>query len=303
MALWALFFPVGGLVAAGAAQFIFPAFGWRGMFIAAVAPAVMVFLVRILIPESPRFLLDRGRLKEALHSIAWVANGRALPELQEVKAATTDAQIKRMTVGELFSPTYRTRTTMLWLVWFGWSFSYFGVLLWLPSLLVQYRGVPGTKVFIFIMGFLAAGIVGRILVSFVIDQWGRRNTIALLGVAAAISLFIFGNGATYEQLVLFGYVYAMFHDGGLSAIAPYTPELYPTRARATGVGWANGAGRVASIVAPIAVGYVVHLGLEFVFALLACGFVVASISVLMMGVETSGLVLEEASLEAKKTSP
>jgi putative MFS transporter len=303
MALWALFFPVGGLVAAGAAQFIFPAFGWRGMFIAGVAPAIMVFLVRILIPETPRFLLDRGRLKEALRSIAWVANGRALPEAEEVNAAAPNAQINRMTVGELFSPTYRTRTTMLWLVWFGWSFSYFGVLLWLPSLLVQYRGVPGPKVFTFIMGFLAAGIVGRILVSFVIDRWGRKKTIAFLGVAAAISLFIFGNSGTYEQLILSGYIYAMFHDGGLSAIAPYTPELYPTRARATGVGWANGAGRIASIVAPIAVGYVVHLGLEFVFGLLACGFVLATVSVLVLGTEARGMILEEASLEAKAESP
>jgi len=83
----------------------------------------------------------------------------------------------------------------------------------------------------------------------------------------------------------------------LSAIAPYTPELYPTRARATGVGYANGAGRIASILSPIMVGFLVPIGLTYVFVILATGYLVAAIVVLSFGFETKGLVLESAALE------
>lgn len=298
MALWALFFPVGGLAAAGAASLVMPEFGWRGLFLVGVVPAIMVLVVRIFIPESPRFLLDRGRTDEARNSVEWIALGRSVPEAGAAVAPGSEGPHRKMTVGELFSSAYRARTIMLWMVWFGWSFSYFGVLLWLPSLLVQHRGVPGTKVFTFIMGFMLAGIIGRIVVSLVIDTFGRKNTIAVFGAFAAVMLYVFGRQTGYDQLMLFGYAFAFFHDGGLSAIAPYTPELYPTHARATGVGWANGAGRIASIVAPIVVGYLVPIGLDWVFAVLAVGFLVAGATVFAFGIETKGLVLETAALEA-----
>ena len=299
LALWAMFFPVGAFAAAGAASLVMPAFGWRGLFIVGVVPAVMVLVVRMLIPESPRFLLNRGRTELARRSIEWIAMGQSIPEAAPVPVAKPTSAVPRMTVGDLFNRKYRSRTIMLWIVWFGWSFGYFGVYLWLPSLLVQHRGVPGARIFTFIMGFMLAGMLGKFVVSLIIDQFGRRKTIALFGICSAAMLFLFGHQTSYEQLILFGYVYAFFHEGGLGAIAPYTPELYPTHARATGVGWANGAGRIASIVAPIVVGFVVPHGLDWVFATLAVGFLVAGATVFVFGIETKGLVLEIAALEDK----
>jgi putative MFS transporter len=99
------------------------------------------------------------------------------------------------------------------------------------------------------------------------------------------------------DLVIYGYIFSFFSDGGLSAIAPYTPELYPTRARATGVGWATGAGRIASILAPLAVGMLVPSGLSTVFLVLASGYLLAAIAVIIFRVETKKLLLEDASME------
>jgi putative MFS transporter len=299
LALWALFYPAGGLLAAWVARLVVPDLGWRALFLVGVAPAIMILLVRMLIPESPRFLLMRGRTKEAEASVQWIAMGQAVPPLTAPASTPSAARAQeRMTLKALFNATYRRRTAMLWALWFSWSFSFFGVLLWLPSLLVQHRGMSGAAVFTYIMGFMLAGIAGRIAVSFIIDHAGRRYSIAGFGLCAAVMLILFGQQTTLENLILFGYIFAFFHDGGLSAVAPYTPELYPTSARSTGVGWAVGAGRLASVIAPIVVGFLVPIGLGAVFATLSLGFLVAALVVLLFGIETKGLILEEAALEA-----
>ena len=297
MALWAIFFSAGGLLAAFMARVVGADLGWRSLFLVGAVPAILVFFVRMIIPESPRFLLQKGREEEARKSISWVAMNQSLPLLTGAAAATGGQNIAKVTIGTLFSADYRRRTTMLWLLWFFWSFSYFGVLLWLPSLLVQHRGVPGAQVFSFMMGFLITGMCGRAAISILVDTWGRRNSIALVGVLSTIMLIIFSQQTGYNNLLIFGYLFAFFHDAGLSAIAPYTPELYPTRARATGVGYANGAGRIASIISPIVVGFLVPMGLTSVFVVLAAGYLLAAIVVLYFGFETKGLVLEKAALE------
>ncbi len=298
LALWALFFPVGGLLAAAAGMWIVPNFGWQALFLLGSLPAVMIFVVGLLIPESPRYLLQKHRVKEARVSISWIAKGQPLPT-PEVAAASdiTSGAKTQSSFLTLFAGEYRARTLMITLVWFFWSFSFFGVLLWLPTLLVQLRGVPGTQVFSYIVGFQVAGIFGRILASFLIDRIGRVAVIFSYGIASMIALIVFGNQTAYADLIIYGYIFSFFSDGGLSAIAPYTPELYPTRARATGVGWATGAGRIASTLAPLAVGLLVPTGLRSVFLVLAGGYLLAAITVIIFRVETKTLFLEEAALE------
>lgn len=301
MAWFALFFPLGGLLAAFAAYLVVPELGWRALFLVGVIPSIMVLVVRLIIPESPRFLLSRGRLREAQASMSWIADGKPIPEAPASTAPIARAPV--MSVSELFSDRYRTRTAMLTGLWFCWAFSYFGLLIWLPSLLTQHKGFPGSDVFAYIMGFMLSGIAGRIVMSFFVDSWGRIKTIAFCAVAAAIAALVFGMQSSYMSLVVSGYALAFFHDGGYSGIAPYAPELYPTRARATGVGWANGAGRIAGILSPIAIGFLVPISVWAVFGTLAAGYLLAGIVVLAFGIETKGMVLEDAALETPPEQP
>ena len=169
--------------------------------------------------------------------------------------------------------------------------------MWLPALLTGYKGISGAQVYPFIVGYMGSGIAGRIVVSLLIDRIGRKPLIAIYAICAACGLLIFGQQNTLHMLMLYGYITAFFHDGCFSAIIPYTPELYPTRMRATGVGWASGAGRIAAIIAPIAIGFMVTANVYSVFILLAVNSFAAGIVVLAMGIETKGMVLEDASLE------
>ncbi len=295
MAWFALFFPVGGLLAALAARIVVPDFGWRALFAVGVIPAVMVLLVRLMVPESPRFLLAKGRLAEARKSIAWIADGASLPEFAP---SSTDAPVARSAnISELFGARYRVRTAMLTGVWFFWAFSYFGLILWLPSLLTQFKQMPSSEVFAYIVGFQFCGIGGRLTMSFLVDRWGRVKTFALCAVGAASMAVLFGQQTSYGGLLLLGYALAFFHDGGQSGIAAYAPELYPTRVRTTGVGWANGAARIAAFLAPVAIGYLVPVGIWAVMGMLAGGYLLAGVVILSFRIETMGLVLEDAALD------
>jgi MFS transporter, putative metabolite:H+ symporter len=302
LALVALFYPVGGLLAAACASLFIPTLGWRGLFLIGVVPAIMIFLVRWLVPETPRYLLKAGRMSEAEKSIQWVSRGRvSLPKKSpsEGHEAAVQSQPKKLSVLDLLSKEYRARTIMLWGLWFAWSFSYFGLIMWLPTLLVKYRGIPQAEVFYYMMGFMLSGIVGRIFVVIFVDRVGRVPILVLYGACAGIALFFFGQQTGLANLMIFGYVTAFFHDGGLSAMGAYTPELYPTRARATGYGWAAGVGRMASIIAPMAVGFLLtSYSVYSVFVVFGASYLAAALIVLAFRIETKGLQLETAALEA-----
>ncbi|MES1979795.1 MAG: MFS transporter [Pseudomonadota bacterium] len=295
--LMAIFFPVGGLAAAWLASLIIPTWGWRALFLVGVIPAIMILVVRYAIPETPRFLISRGKLDQARKSIGWIAMGSLQQQLSGTIIASLEKPSAHFSVLELFRAPYLQRTILTWAIWFFWSFSYFGIILWMPTLLVQFKGVSPVQVFGFIAGFMISGIAGRIVVAMVVDQIGRKPILIGCGFFAAIFMLMFGQQTTFTGLLIFGYLTAFFHDGGFGAIAPYTPELYPTRARATGVGWANGAGRIASILSPIAVGYLVSGGLQMVFLSFAASYALCAVVMLLIGVETKGLGLEEAALE------
>jgi len=199
MAIWAIFFSAGGLLAAFMARVVGADLGWRSLFLVGAFPALLVFFVRLIIPESPRFLLHKGREDDARKSISWLAMEQPLPPPMGAAAKTVDQRTAKVTIGTLFMPLYRRRTTMLWLLWFAWSFSYFGVLLWLPSLLVQHRGVPGAQVFSYMMGFLITGMCGRAAISILVDAWGRKKSIALVGILSTITLIVFSQQTGYDK--------------------------------------------------------------------------------------------------------
>jgi putative MFS transporter len=293
MALWAISFSVGGLIAPLCAWLILPEFGWRGLFVVGAAPAFLLFLIRWLIPESPVYLLMRGRMDEAKRAIGWIAGSQDVKiELGLPSAAPSSPSAPKVSILELFSPELRKQTLLSWLIWFGWGFSYFGLILWLPTLLAKYRGVAQTDVLTFMVGFAIAGIAGRLGTLFLVDRWGRKPIIVGCGAFAFLAMMIFAQQTGYPQLLLWGYVTAFFLDGGFSAIVPYIPELYPTRARGTGVGAAQGTGRVASALAPIVVGFTINTaGVGTVFMLLAVGAMVTALATLVLGIETKGTSL------------
>jgi putative MFS transporter len=137
------FWAYGTLAAGLVALFVLPQFGWRGAFVVAALPALYVAYLRFALPESPRYLAQRGRVAEADAIVRRVerAGGGALLTLG---AAVAPARSARTGIAELWSPALAKRTAMLWILWFGIVFTYYGIFLYVPSLLAA-RGLSEVR--------------------------------------------------------------------------------------------------------------------------------------------------------------
>nr|WP_244593488.1 MFS transporter [Methylopila sp. Yamaguchi] len=295
------FWPI-GFIAAGLLSWLFLThFTWREMFLCQAIPALFLFVVRFLVPESPRWLADRGRLDEAEKVMSHIERkvaerlpaGASLGEPKPV-AALARGQ-RRFSFMELWAGEYASRTVMIWLVWFFALLGFYGLTTWLGALL-QAQGFTNTKSTEYVVLIALAGIPGFITAAWLVDAWGRKGTCALMLIGSAVAAFAYGNAPSFTMLIVFGLVMQFFLFGMWSTLYAYTPELYPTRARATGAGCASAVGRIGSLIGPSVIGVVLPtLGSAGVFALGAGSFVVAAVAVLTLGVETRGKSLEEIS--------
>lgn len=287
VALWAVAFPVGGLFAASAVSAVLPTLGWRGVFLVGVLPAVLIVVVRRHLPDPPRFLVARGRFTEAERSARWIAGGHEL----EVPAGSADTAVParvpvRDTVRVLFTRPQWPRTAVAMGMTFGWSFAFFGMVLWLPTLL-SLAHLPIGDVLRYTLGFQVSAIAGRLAMLLLVDRVGRKPVIVSAGAGAGVLALVFGWSDAMPWLVLVGFALSFCQDAGMTGIVPYTPELFGTAVRASGSGLAIGAGRVAGLLAPLVVGALVTAGRGgVVFGLFSGCFLLAAVLVAVVGVET-----------------
>jgi putative MFS transporter len=286
------FWAYGTLAAGLVALFVLPQFGWRGAFVVAALPALYVAYLRSALPESPRYLAERGRSAEADAIVRRVerAGGGALLTLG---AAVAPARSGRTSITELWKPAYARRTAMLWILWFGITFTYYGIFLYVPSLLAA-RGLSEVRSNEFFFLSTIAQIPGYFSAAWLVERWGRKPTLVayLLGTAAAA--FLFGNSGTGTDAFVYAALLSFFNLGAWGVVYTISPELYPTGVRATGAGVAASVGRIGGIIGPFLTPVLVPtLGQSGVFAMFMILLVVTALNVWLLAEETKGRSLEE----------
>ncbi|MFD1554892.1 MFS transporter [Paraburkholderia silviterrae] len=298
------FWPLGFITAGIVAYFVLPALGWRTVFALLAIPAVFVLVVRRIVPESPRWLEHRGRLADADRVVSDVearvmraAGLASLPAPAPEPLAQTAPKHRRSALREIWSPAYRRRTTMVWLLWFFALLGFYGLTSWLGALLQQ-AGFAVTQSVLYTVLISLGGIPGFLCAAWLVERWGRKPTCIASLVGGGVMAFVYGqtalHGASIVLLIGSGLVMQFFLFAMWAALYTYTPELYGTGARATGSGFASAIGRVGSLIGPYVVGVVLPLsGQGGVFTLGALSFAVAALAVWVLGIET-----KDASLEA-----
>ena len=291
--------PVGFIASGLLSLAVLPLTSWRWVFLLEGVSAIFVFVLRRYVPESPRWLADRGhfeRAEETMRGIeAQVAKrlGRALsPPAAALAAAPTP---DRLPLLEIWTGPYAKRTLMVWTLWFFALLGFYGLMTWLSALLQQ-SGFAVVKSVYYTILISLAGIPGFLVAAWLLEAWGRKSTCvaALLGSAAMV--YCYGSTTTLATLIGFGLAMQFCLFGMWAVLYAYTPELYPTRARATGSGWASAIGRIGSLIGPYVVGIVLPtVGQVGVFTLGAGAFAFAALAVLVLGEETRGRSLEEVS--------
>ncbi len=292
------FWGVGWLVAACISYLVIPVFGWKIAFVIGTMPALYVFLIRLHMPESIRYLLTKNRIKEAQDVILLLeqklgVNSQPFTGTVDMSEISREQETAPKFTA-LWSKPFRTRTAMLWLAWFGIVFSYYGIFMWLPSI-VYAQGFAVVKTFEYVLIMTLAQLPGYYAAAWLVDVIGRKYTLSLFLLLSGVCSFFFGNAATPETLLAWGAAMSFFNLGAWGVIYTYTPEQYPTNIRALGSGWAAGFGRIGGMLAPMLVGVMLGnaLGMNTIFLMFASVFVIISAVVILLGKESKQKTLEE----------
>lgn len=273
--------------------------GWRVAFLIGALPALWVIVIRRVVPESVRWLASVGRRDEAERILSRLEGeaGQAAPK--PVTGGSSEIVPRgRARFAELWTGPYLRRTIMLWILWFGIVFSYYGVFTWLPTLLVD-RGLTIVRAFEYVLYITLAQVPGYFSAAYLVEVIGRRWTLVIYLAGSAVSAWFLGSAGTASEIILWGCLLSFFNLGAWGVVYTYTPELYPTWMRASGSGWAAAFGRIAGIIAPYAVGVLLPVfggpkaGQPAVFAIFMAFFAIIALDVLILGEETKGKRLEE----------
>jgi putative MFS transporter len=278
------FWAVGWTAAAVIGYFVIPTSddGWRWALALGAVPAVWALFVRLRLPESVRFLESKGRYAEAEAVVVGLedAAGVDTPAAQEQARETAVRDGRAITA--LFGATLRRRTIPLWIVWFCVNFSYYGAFIWLPTLLVA-QGFSLVRSFEYTLIITVAQLPGYAVSAWLVEKWGRRVTLAVFLAGSAVSAGFFATAGEVTSILVFGALLSFFNLGAWGALYAVTPELYPTRVRGTGAGWAAGFGRLASIIAPLCVPALLAAGgVLLPFAVFAAVFAIAAAAALAL---------------------
>lgn len=294
------FWAYGWLMAALIAFLVIPEFGWRIAFLVGSIPAFYIWVIRRKLPESPRWLAAKGNTYEAEKVVKEMEdeiekiNQTRLPRTHQEYVAIPDVSSK-VSFSELWTRQYTKRTIMLWVLWFGLVFGYYGIFIWLPTLLVN-AGYSMVNSFFYVIIITLAQIPGYFSAAYLLERLGRKPVIATYLLFSAIAAYLFGHASSTWTIVLWASLMSFFNLGAWGAVYAYTPELYPTRIRATGSGSAAAFGRVGGFLAPLIVGFLLPtVGTSGILVLNGALFVVSAVSVILLGEETKGRLLEDIS--------
>ncbi|MNH93030.1 putative niacin/nicotinamide transporter NaiP [compost metagenome] len=260
------FWAAGWLLSALISYFVIPHYGWQAAFVIGALPALYAIYLRRAIDDSPRF----EKMKSE----------RRLGFSEKLKL--------------VWSAGNRRSTIMLWVLWFTVVLSYYGMFLWLPNVMML-KGFSLIKSFEYVLIMTIAQLPGYFTAAYFIEKFGRKFVLVGYLVLTALSAIWFGYSTSEGMLMAAGICLSFFNLGAWGGLYAYTPELYPTRIRSTGVGLATSIGRIGGVIGPLLVGYWIgaKVGIDSIFAFFFVTIVVGAAAVLFLGKETKGLELQD----------
>jgi MFS transporter, putative metabolite:H+ symporter len=290
-----LSWPIGIFAAAGAGLLVVPTIGWRWLFVIGMLPALLAYIIRRRVPESPRWLAAHGRNEEARKSLHYlgVTETQLRQAQQDVAAAPVTPVTRHARFADLFSPAYARRVVQTWSMWFlsnagGYAFS-----VWLPTIYASVYHIQLTRTLVYTFIVAGTSVAGRVVAFSLVDRVGRKPLIVTGFLVAGCAALLFSQATTEAALLLVAVTFAFFNDIGSLGMTVYTPEVFPLRIRGIATAAAMGIGRVGGMVSPILIGVLLSLGsVMSVWFLLAAVQAGAGLISLWLAQETRGRNLE-----------
>lgn len=289
---------VGYLVAAGLAAWLEPEFTWRMLWFSGLPTGFLLLVLNHWIPESPRFLLEHGRVDDAeavMRRYGIVVRQEAS---EEDEVALPDAP--KGGIAELLRRPFAGHTLTVVAYGVSWGLVNWGFLTFLPTILRD-RGLSAGAASRLLFLSALVSVPGTLIVAWLYGLWSSRRSMILFAVVTCAALALFaaldpGAGGRNAQWLMPLIVLLMLGTGGVIAmLSPYTAEVYPTRLRGTGSGIAAGSSKVGGIVAPPIAAWIIGAapGFATLGVVLAVPVALSALVLAVTGVETRDRGLEE----------
>jgi len=275
--------------------------GWRWVVAIGAIGALFVWVLRRAIPESPRWLLTHGRLREA-EAVTAAIEARVLADRRgDPLPLPSDHETEDLSAcgsfSEIWQPPYRSRTIMLMVFQFFQTFGFYGFAAWVPTLIARQVGInlAGSLQYAFIVAI--ANPFGPMLAMSFADRIERKWQ--LVGAAVCIAVFgvLFSQQSTMPLLILFGVLITLSNNVLSYSFHSYQSELFPTRVRARAIGFTYAFSRISTVFASFIIGFFFanFNGTTGVFGLIAFAMLMVVLSIGIFGPRTRNLELERIS--------
>ncbi len=249
--------PAGGVLAAFLGILLLEPIGWRGLFMIGALPIVILLPIALFkLPESPRWLLSRGRRAEA----EAIAARTGVPLVEEVIMQRTGAVKEKTGFAAVFSSQFRTGAILLGFMSFSGLLLTYGLNTWLPKIMEGY-GYGKTYSLTFLLVLNSGAVIGGMLASKLADRSGPQRIVATTFVLAAITLALMTFAFPLPVLFVFIAIAGVGTLGTQVLIYGFTSNYYTTNARAAGVAWGSGFGRLGGIFGPLIGGWLLAANL------------------------------------------
>lgn len=276
----------GAVLAAILAAVVLPDYGWRGLFLVGVVPALLAAWARHGIKEPPMWVKRKEMKKELA----------ARKERGETLTAEEEEQLeeaKKFPLAHLFASPSKTVTTLsLTVMTSVQNFGYYGIMVWLPMILLKEHGLTTKSMSGWMIVTVIGMIAGIYVFGYLCDRLGRKVPYLIFYICAAAMVYIYVNLGTPVALLFGGAFLGFFCNGMMAGYGTLLSENYTTDARSTAQNFIFNTGRAVGGFAPAIIGALAQFhGFSAAFALLSCVYVAAAVNVLFFIKDTRGTVI------------
>jgi putative MFS transporter len=275
--------------------------GWRWVVLIGSSGALVVWVIRLGLPESPRWLVQHGRIAQAEAVTARIEaavqrdlGGAPLPPVVEHIAAVPVSQGAGQ-FSEIFSPAFRTRTIMLMVFQFFQTVGFYGFANWVPTLIAQ-QGINLSKSLLYSFIIAIANPFGPALAFLIADKVELKWILVTAAFCIGAFGMLFAIQHEVPLLILFGVLITLANTILSFSFHAYQTELFPTRIRARAVGFTYAFSRISTVFVSFMIGFFLQNGgVPAVFIFIAISMLIVMLSIGVFGPRTRNLQLERIS--------